>query len=106
MLDHSLGRRNGCHDVPEMTNSLRIDKTISIATLVKWVVTIGTVLVLATLWYAGNEANLLDLDKRISELEGSMDVKNGMVYVGKDASYYRGVKDALEAEGIATEDEP
>lgn len=80
---------------------ITLKREIDIPTLVKWVIGIGGALVWLTLQYASLRA----LEGRVAELEGGMDVKNGVMYLGQSDAYYKGAREALDVKRDAMEED-
>lgn len=85
-----------------MSPLITLKREIDIPTLVKWTIGIGGVLV----WLTIQWTRVGTLEARIAELEGGMDVQNGVIYMGKSQPYYKGVREAMEAQHKLMESEP
>lgn len=81
-----------------------LKREIDIPTLVKWTLGLGAALVMGALAWdqvgdndAKHDREIAALADRIDELEGGMDVKNGVMHLGQSDAYIKGAMESLEA---------
>lgn len=78
-----------------------LKREIDIATVVKWTLGLAAALVWLTMQYM----TVKDHSARLDKLEGGMDVKNGVMYLGQPPDYYKGAHEAMRAQGLKEEEE-